>query len=404
MLVTRERRVVEEEVTQVITSTNSDDNRKKWMKREENRLESFKLRYYNQPQFDVSLAQRLARAGFYRPESDCTECFSCGLRKKVGFWLRGNDPETVHNELRPNCEFIKQLLRELMKYEQKRLYSFASSFLKDDQLDNASLARAGFYYSGHGTKCFSCGMWKPLSVWQSGYDPMTVHRKLRPDCKFLTGQREQQSPSSPHKTQKPKPDKKDVKQRENNKTRKNQAAPSSNRNKDITSLEEKQNVKEETKTGVRGADELTKLEKKTSETTSPPVVDTWQTAVDASQIAVGASQPVVETSQPVVDTSQPTGDTSQAMVYQHLSVTHHKWTENDVSWTVSEASRSVDPSESQSSDVEKGNPTRSPVTQGKRITQESLTVRMILFAQFFVLCWKESTIFFKKKQTKNFKN
>ena len=170
MLVTGRRRIVEEEVTQVITNTNSDDNWKTLMKYEENRLDSFKLLHTNQPHLDMNLVQRLARAGFYRPHGLYTECFSCGLREDVAFTLGGKDPEKVHNELRPNCGFVKQLgkLRDQMKYELNRLYSFPSWWLKDYQLDasiTARLARAGFFYSENGTECFSCRMWKPLSLW-----------------------------------------------------------------------------------------------------------------------------------------------------------------------------------------------------------------------------------------------
>ena len=408
MLVTRRRRIVEEEVTQVITNTNSDDNWKKWMEYEENRLDSFKLWHTTQPHLDVNLVQRLARAGFYRSHGLYTECFSCGLRKDVAFWLGDKDLEKVHSELRPNCDFVKQLgkMREQMKY------SLSSWWLKDYQLDasvTARLARAGFFYSRNGTECFSCRMWKPLSFWQNGHDPMMVHRKLRPDCKFLTGQSEQQSPSGIHKPHRPKQEKN---RRKANEKCKNANGSKKNQGTYSNTLEENHKV------STTRDEELIKLENNASKTTSQPVVDTWQTAVDAKQtdalqlvvdtslITGDAAQPIVDTSQPVVaDTSQPVGDTLQPMVYQQLSVTHETWTGNDVSWTVSDASRTVDSSGSRASVVERGNVTGSPGTQEERATQkeivsfiESPEVSLyiedeILFVQFFIYCvlsWKQS--------------
>ena len=59
------------------------------------------------------------------------------------------------------------------------------------------------------------------------------------------------------------------------------------------------------------------------------------------------------------------------MVYQQMSVTHHTWTGNDVSWTVSDASRSVDASGAQSSDVEKGKPT-GPGAHFERVTPDEI--------------------------------
>ena len=283
MFVTRTRRVVEEEVTQVITDTNSDANQKKWMQWEENRLDSLSS-WSNQPHLNV---QDLARAGFYRPWGHYTECFSCGLRTDMAFWLGDKDPETVHSELRPNCEFVKQLrdLSEAMKYEQNRLDTFASWRLKDYQFDatlEQRLARAGFYYNGYGTECFSCRMWKPLSVWQKGYDPMMVHRKHRPDCRFLTGQSEQQGPFGPYKSQKPKQDKKDTKQQENNATKKVQVTQSFNTDKSITTREGNKHVEKETKESKTRANKLIKPENNTSITTSQPTAETWLAFFNAS--------------------------------------------------------------------------------------------------------------------------
>ena len=76
------------------------------MKYEENRLDSFDSWRLEKYQLYVSVAQRLAKAGFYRWRLDYTKCFSCELRKLPSFWEKGHDPETVHREESPNCKFI----------------------------------------------------------------------------------------------------------------------------------------------------------------------------------------------------------------------------------------------------------------------------------------------------------
>ena len=223
---------------------------------------------------------------------------------------------------------------------------------------------------------------------------MMVHRKLRPDCKFLTGQSEQQTPSGPRKPR----------QSKQEKNRRNASEKCKNENESKKNQGTYSNTLEENHKANARDEELTSLENNVSKTKSQPVVDTWQTTVNASQ--TDALQLVVDTSQPVVaDTSQPAGDTSQPMVYQQLSVTHHTWTGNDVSWTVSDASRTKDSSGSQASVVERGNATESPGTHGERPTQEEIvsstwspTVSLyieddILIVQFFMYCvlsWKRS--------------
>ena len=160
------------------------------MKYEQNRLESFPSWW-----LDVSVTQRLTKAGFYYRLGD-TQCFSCGLRKHVFFWEDGLDPETVHREESPYCKFItghsgNVPIESWMKYEENRLDSFDSSWLVYYQLDVSvaeRLAKAGFYKLSINTVCFSCGLCKRLSFWQEGHDPETVHREESPDCKFITGQ------------------------------------------------------------------------------------------------------------------------------------------------------------------------------------------------------------------------
>ena len=117
MLVTR-RRVVEE-VTQVISDTNIDDDAggehkkqlRQRMKYERERRRSFDLQSWLYPsRLDLTVAQLLAKNGFYNcgkiEFSFSTACFSCGLQRPAFFWQEGNDPERVHREESPDCLFI----------------------------------------------------------------------------------------------------------------------------------------------------------------------------------------------------------------------------------------------------------------------------------------------------------
>ena len=172
-----------------ITGQSDNVSIERWMRSEQNRLDSFPPWWLDKYKLDVSVAQRLAKAGFYRWVS-YTECFSCGLSKPWTFWQEGHDPETVHREESPDCKFITGQsdnvpIERWMTYEQNRLDSFPSGWLNVAQ----RVAKAGFYctYTGD-TKCFSCGLYKHSSLWQTGHDPETVHREERPDCKFITGQ------------------------------------------------------------------------------------------------------------------------------------------------------------------------------------------------------------------------
>ena len=88
-------------------------------------------------------------------------------------------------------EMLLRERNEKMRYEKNRLDSFDSPWLKLDLNVARHLAKAGFYLGGAFTKhtvCFLCGLRKHLSFWQQGYDPQAVHRRERPDCKFIIGQ------------------------------------------------------------------------------------------------------------------------------------------------------------------------------------------------------------------------
>ena len=51
------------------------------------------------------------------------------------------------------------------------------------------VSKAGFYYTGEGhtVACYSCGL--RLNHWESGVHPMTLHRRLSPECQFVVSQR-----------------------------------------------------------------------------------------------------------------------------------------------------------------------------------------------------------------------
>ena len=179
-----------------ITGQSDNVPKDREMKYEQNRLESFDSYWFEFHYLDISVALRLAKAGFYSRNFGYTECFSCGLCKHWTFWLEGNDPEMVHREETPDCKFITgqsgngPIDRE-MKYEQNRLDSFHSGWLHINQLDVSvarRLAKSGFYCRFGNTKCFSCELSKYSSFWLEGHDPETVHRKERPNCKFIKGQ------------------------------------------------------------------------------------------------------------------------------------------------------------------------------------------------------------------------
>ena len=193
MLTRTRRRVVEEEVTEVLSDGSFGalmKQRREWMRYEQNRLDSFNSIWLDVYQLDVSVAQRLAKAGFYHLDLGYTECFSCELCKHSSFWWKGHDPETVHREESPNCKFITGQsdnvpIERWMKYEQNRLDSFRSWGLDYHHLDISDaqrLAKAGFYSLYGVTFCFLCGLSKDWSFWRKRHDPETVHREERPDC------------------------------------------------------------------------------------------------------------------------------------------------------------------------------------------------------------------------------
>ncbi|XP_021444554.2 baculoviral IAP repeat-containing protein 7 isoform X1 [Oncorhynchus mykiss] len=189
------------------------------MRGEEERIRTFENWRRDTP----VTAGNLARAGFYflGPE-DKVQCFCCGgiLR----YWVHGDSPIVEHKRHFPTCSFVLgravgniplsvvsrspsdsvdgQLLSQLqrmtvddqgtagqavypeMELEESRLTTFHNWHTGAAVQPNV-LARAGFFYTGHGdnVKCFHCD--GGLRNWEPGDDPWQEHAKWFPRCDFL---------------------------------------------------------------------------------------------------------------------------------------------------------------------------------------------------------------------------
>ncbi|KAL5011157.1 hypothetical protein ScPMuIL_013462 [Solemya velum] len=73
------------------------------------------------------------------------------------------------------------------KFELIRLKTF-SNWPADNPVSSIRLAQAGFYSTGNFDEvaCFSCNSRK--QNWQMDDNPLAVHRSIKPDCPFITGQ------------------------------------------------------------------------------------------------------------------------------------------------------------------------------------------------------------------------
>ncbi|XP_074022698.1 baculoviral IAP repeat-containing protein 1 [Numenius arquata] len=178
----------------------------------------------------------LARAGFFfTGKKDTVQCFACG--GCLGNWEDGDDPWREHAKWFPECEFLqsKKSSEEIKKYIET--YSgfvgvvgkhFTSSFIKENlstttgdlvlnifedervrldsfktwpaeaRVEATALAKAGFFYTGEGTKvqCFNCA--RCLQEWEEGEDPMENHAKWFPDsnCLEVLGKSPEEQPES----------------------------------------------------------------------------------------------------------------------------------------------------------------------------------------------------------------
>uniref|UniRef100_A0A8C6T0J3 RING-type E3 ubiquitin transferase n=1 Tax=Neogobius melanostomus TaxID=47308 RepID=A0A8C6T0J3_9GOBI len=192
------------------------------MRREKDRLKTFQ----RWPSDAPVTSSDLAKAGFYfLGPGDKVQCFCCGgiLR----FWVHGDSPVAEHKRHFPTCNFISgrtvgnvplqdgssdlvdgQLLSQLqrmtmddqgtvgqavnpeMEAEDTRRTTF-HNWPTEASVQPDVLARAGFFYTGHGdnVKCFFCD--GGLRNWEPGDDPWQEHAKWFPRCEFLIQSRGQ---------------------------------------------------------------------------------------------------------------------------------------------------------------------------------------------------------------------
>uniref|UniRef100_A0A3B4UTR7 RING-type E3 ubiquitin transferase n=1 Tax=Seriola dumerili TaxID=41447 RepID=A0A3B4UTR7_SERDU len=169
----------------------------------------------------------LAKAGFFfLGPGDKVQCFCCGGILRC--WVHGDSPAAEHKRHFPTCSFILgravgniplqvgssdsvdgQLLSQLqrmtmddqgtagqavypeMEAEDSRLTTF-HNWPTEASVQPDVLARAGFFYTGHGdnVKCFYCD--GGLRNWEPGDDPWQEHAKWFPRCEFLIQSRGQE--------------------------------------------------------------------------------------------------------------------------------------------------------------------------------------------------------------------
>ncbi|XP_062315029.1 baculoviral IAP repeat-containing protein 7 isoform X1 [Osmerus eperlanus] len=188
------------------------------MRAEEERLRTFQ----NWPVDAPVTSGDLAKEGFFFSGSgDKVQCFCCGgiLR----YWVHGDSPLVEHKRHFPTCSFVLgravgniplyvapgssdsvdgQLLSQLqrmtvddqgaagqavypeMEGEDSRMTTY-HNWPTGASVQPDVLARAGFFYTGHGdnVKCFYCD--GGLRNWESGDDPWQEHAKWFPRCEFL---------------------------------------------------------------------------------------------------------------------------------------------------------------------------------------------------------------------------
>uniref|UniRef100_A0A8C5DZ77 RING-type E3 ubiquitin transferase n=1 Tax=Gouania willdenowi TaxID=441366 RepID=A0A8C5DZ77_GOUWI len=194
------------------------------MRMEVERLRSF----YNWPADAPVTSGDLTKAGFFFVgPGDKVQCFCCGGILRC--WVQGDRPATEHRRHFPTCGFILgqdvgnvelqegssdsvdgQLLSQLqrmtmedqgtsgqaiypeMEGEDSRLTTF-HNWPTEASIQPDVLARAGFFYTGHGdnVKCFFCD--GGLRNWEPGDDPWQEHAKWFPRTQTPCSERGQWS-------------------------------------------------------------------------------------------------------------------------------------------------------------------------------------------------------------------
>ncbi|XP_028850498.1 baculoviral IAP repeat-containing protein 7 [Denticeps clupeoides] len=186
-----------------MSGTGSGD-RDSGMRTEQERLRTFQRWPSDAP---VRPAE-LARAGFYYlGPGDTVRCFCC--HGMLRCWADGDRALGEHRRHFPHCDFARpsdavdgQFLSQLqrmtvddqvvsgqamypeMESEDSRLTSY-HNWPPGASVQPGALARAGFFYTGHGdnVKCYFCD--GGLRNWEPGDDPWQEHAKWFPRCEFL---------------------------------------------------------------------------------------------------------------------------------------------------------------------------------------------------------------------------
>ncbi|MBN3311398.1 BIRC3 protein, partial [Atractosteus spatula] len=135
------------------------------------RSEPARLRSFQRwPSYAPVSAADLAKAGFYfLGPGDKVRCFCCG----------GGSADAVDGQI-----LSGQPVYPEMEAEDSRLTTF-QNWPTGASVQPEVLARAGFFYTGHGdnVKCFYCD--GGLRNWEPGDDPWQEHAKWFPRCEFL---------------------------------------------------------------------------------------------------------------------------------------------------------------------------------------------------------------------------
>ncbi|XP_068453591.1 baculoviral IAP repeat-containing protein 7 [Clinocottus analis] len=192
------------------------------------RAEAERLRTFESWPADAPVTPgELTRAGFFfLGPGDKVQCFCCGGVLRC--WVPGDSPAAEHGRHFPTCghalgravgnvplrlggssdsvdgQLLSQLQRMTMddqgaagqavypemEVEDSRLTTF-HNWPTDASVQPDVLARAGFFYTGHGdnVKCFHCD--GGLRNWEPGDDPWQEHAKWFPRCEFLIQERGQ---------------------------------------------------------------------------------------------------------------------------------------------------------------------------------------------------------------------
>ena len=164
--------------------------------------------------------KELAADGFYYLRNlDHCACIFCA--KVIGAWEYGDELRDEHLHYSPDCKFINGLpvgnipmshsdvLEEIYLENQKfptyihdasmeiadvysetdlRISSFYKNLWPDKvEIKPEKLAKAGFFYPyknfGDHVSCFDCGI--GLRNWKLGDNPVDVHARWSPNCRFL---------------------------------------------------------------------------------------------------------------------------------------------------------------------------------------------------------------------------